>query len=237
MSTVGRVTQTLATTSDLVSTRFEMASTRADEMYTQTMANIDDISSQIPQLDFDDAVDWCIDVITNGTTGLPETAQNNIWDYERERDLQALSDAKDRAALDWSKQNWPLPDGVLAAAFGKLEAEYMNRKIDKSRDIRVEVEKIAVEQVKFAVGKYLDVALAEIGLYEKAEEAGAHIAAQLAAGLLASAHAQASMSFSGSASDSDSSSESTSTSMQTSQQTQIQYSDSRSYNENHNYEE
>jgi len=214
-----------------------MASTRADEMYTQTLANIAEITGDIPLLDLDDAVDWCLDVINNGTTGLSETAQNNIWDYERERDLQALSDAKDRIALDWAKQNWPLPDGVLAAQFTKIEAEYMNRKIDKSRDIRVEAEKYTVEQVKFAVGKYLDVAMSEIGLYEKAAEAGAHIAAQLAAGLLASAHAQASMSFSGSASDSDSSSESTSTSFQVSQQTQNQFSNSTSTNYNHNYEE
>jgi hypothetical protein len=107
----------------------------------------------------------------------------------------------------------------------RLELEYENKKIDKSRDIRVESEKIAIEQVRFAITKYLEVALAEIGLYEKAAEAGAHIAAQLAAGLLSSAHAQASVSFSGSMQGSGSNSDST----------QHQYVVAKY--ENHNYEE
>lgn len=211
--------------SALVANRFFVADLNSHTLYNQSIANIDAIVDTIPTLDFTEPIAWCLDVITNGTTGLSLEAQQNIWDYERERDLQAINDTKDRIASDWAKQNWPLPDGVLAAQFMRTDLEYANRKIDKSRDIRVESEKIAIEQVRFAVDKYIGVALAEIALYEKAAEAGAHIAAQLAAGLLSSAHAQASVSYSGSMQSSGSVSEST----------QHQYVIAQY--ENHNYEE
>ena len=51
--------------------------------------------------------------LQSGGSGLGATVEADIWNRETERNLQALSDAKDRISREWSETSWTLPDGVL----------------------------------------------------------------------------------------------------------------------------
>jgi len=96
---------------------------------------------------------WLSDEITNGGTGLTAESQADIYAMETERDLQAIADAMDREANIWAQSNWSLPDGILEASLFALNLDYMQRRMDKSRDIRVEAEKLAIQQLQFAVSQ------------------------------------------------------------------------------------
>jgi hypothetical protein len=94
---------------------------------------------------------WLLDEVVNGGTGLTAQSQSDIYTMETERNLQAMADAMDRAANTWATSGWSLPDGVLEASLFALNLDYMQRQLDKSRDIRVEAEKIAIQQKQFAI--------------------------------------------------------------------------------------
>jgi hypothetical protein len=80
--------------------------------------------------------------IANGGTGLSSTVEEAIWDRDRERMEQQLSDSTDKATAMWAKKGFSLPDGLLAHSLSELQKEYMNKNIDRSREIAVEQAKL-----------------------------------------------------------------------------------------------
>lgn len=89
------------------------------------------------------------DELENGSTGLTATIENDIYNREDERDLQALADAKARMASLWAATNSPVPDACLYALQTYADVQYQNRKSDKSRDVRIESFKRADDNARF----------------------------------------------------------------------------------------
>jgi hypothetical protein len=176
--------------SGIIVASFDNAQKYAYLAYNTAIQAIAALSSLFPTIDYSVAVNWMRNEILNGTTGLSAQAQQDIYNMQLERDLQTLSDAKDRKARDWAKGNWSLPDGPLEASFQELELAYVNNKNTQSRDIRVEAEKIAIEMTKFAVEKFIDLVKIQLELLLKAKTAIAEVAASLASAAMASAHTQ-----------------------------------------------
>jgi hypothetical protein len=75
--------------------------------------------------------------IQNGGTMLDPTVEDDIWDRDKERNEQALRDAMDKITTQWAKLNWGLPDGLLAGQILAINNEYMNKDLDRSREIAV----------------------------------------------------------------------------------------------------
>ena len=88
--------------------------------------------------------------IHEGGIGMSATSQQDLIDMETERDTIIRQDAMDEYAGIWAESGWPLPDGILAANLQRIDTEWINKRLDKSRDIRVEAEKLAIENMRFA---------------------------------------------------------------------------------------
>ena len=89
--------------------------------------------------------------LANGVTGLNAGVENDIWRRQEERDRIALDDAKEKAAAEWSKRGFALPDGVLAANLQQIETEYMNKRTDVSRDIAIKQAELAFQNGQFVI--------------------------------------------------------------------------------------
>ena len=77
------------------------------------------------------------DNIISGGTMIDPTVENDIWNRDNEREEQALQDQIDKLTLQWAALGWSLPDGLLAGSFIAVNNEYMNKRLDRSREISV----------------------------------------------------------------------------------------------------
>lgn len=75
--------------------------------------------------------------IENGGTGLSASVEDAIWQREHEREELAMQDAMDKVAETWAAKGFSLPDGCLAEQFTQIHTEYMNKRLDRSRDIAI----------------------------------------------------------------------------------------------------
>ena len=75
--------------------------------------------------------------ILNGGTMLDAVVEADIWQRNLERDQQALQDAVDKVTGQWAKFGFSLPDGLLAGSILGINTEYMNKSLDRSREIAV----------------------------------------------------------------------------------------------------
>jgi hypothetical protein len=96
--------------------------------------------------------------IETGGTGLSATVEDAIWDREREREEQQLSDTTDKITTAWAKKGWSLPDGLLADSLSEAQVEYLNRNLSRAREIAVEQGKL--EQTNIFKSLELSVSLA-----------------------------------------------------------------------------
>lgn len=81
-------------------------------------------------------------IILNGGTLLNPTVEADIWNRDNERNEQTLQDAIDKATSQWAKLNFSAPDGLLGGAYIAINNEYMNKRLDRSREIAVEQAKL-----------------------------------------------------------------------------------------------
>lgn len=182
----------------LVADHFSKSNLYSSQAFDLAFDAIADIQDTVEEVEYDTLITWLVDAITNGGTGLTTASQQDLWGLETERDALALADAKDRKVQDWARGGWPLPDGVLEASLAEIDREYLNKRLDKSREIRVRGEELEIANVRFAVQRYTELVAAHLSVAEKAQGDIAQAAANLAAGALAAAHAQASVGFSSS---------------------------------------
>jgi hypothetical protein len=75
--------------------------------------------------------------IVNGGTMLNPQVEADIWNRDLERNEQALQDAIDKLTAQWAKLGWSMPDGLLAGSLLGINNEYMNKRLDRSREISV----------------------------------------------------------------------------------------------------
>jgi len=75
--------------------------------------------------------------IRDGGTGLSPEIEAAIWARDLERNEQQLEDSTDKITSMWAKKGFSLPDGMLAHSLSEVQKEYMNRRIDRSREISI----------------------------------------------------------------------------------------------------
>lgn len=75
--------------------------------------------------------------ILYGGTGLSAEVEEDIWNRDLERNERQLSDSTDKSVATWAKKGFSLPDGMLANSLSDIQKEYMNRRIDRSREIAI----------------------------------------------------------------------------------------------------
>ncbi|MCE5212525.1 MAG: hypothetical protein LLG40_13360 [Deltaproteobacteria bacterium] len=98
-------------------------------------------------------------ILLGGTMINPQV-EADLWNRDLERNEQALQDQIDKLANQWAKLEWTLPNGVLAGALAAVNNEYMNKRLDRSREIAVK--QAELEQV--GLFKSLEIANALEGL-------------------------------------------------------------------------
>lgn len=83
--------------------------------------------------------------ITDGGTMIDPQVEADIWNRDLERNEQALQDAVDKVTSQWAKLGWSVPDGLLAGSLIAINKEYMNKRLDMSREISVTQAKLEQE--------------------------------------------------------------------------------------------
>jgi hypothetical protein len=116
------------------------------------------------------AINRLSDNIANGGTGLSADVEAAIWARGLEREGQQLEDSSDNIISLWAKRGFSLPDGMLAHSLSEIQKEYMNKKIDRSREI--EIKQAELEQANLFKSLELSISLAKelIGLLISYEE-------------------------------------------------------------------
>ncbi len=75
--------------------------------------------------------------IRYGGTGLSEAVETAIWNRDLERNEQQLQDTTDKMVQAWAKMGFTLPDGMLAHSIAEVQKEYMNKMLDRTREIAI----------------------------------------------------------------------------------------------------
>jgi len=117
---------------------------------------------------------------------VPASVEDAIFDRETERALLLHKDALDNIAAEWSKRGFTLPNANLLAALSIAETEYMNKRLDISRDIAIKSWELTDANTKFYVKLAHDLKM-------EAEKAIGAISAQMVAGAFSSVSASVHM--------------------------------------------
>jgi hypothetical protein len=96
--------------------------------------------------------------ITYGGTGLSADVEADIWARDKERNEQQLEDTTDKIFAMWAKRGFALPDGLLAHSLSEVQKEYMNKMLDRTRDIAIK--QAELEQMNLFKSMELGVSLA-----------------------------------------------------------------------------
>ena len=75
--------------------------------------------------------------ILSGGTMLDSAVEDDIWNRDLERHEQALQDIVDKTTSQWAKLGFSLPDGLLAGQLLAINNEYINKRLDRSREIAI----------------------------------------------------------------------------------------------------
>jgi hypothetical protein len=78
-----------------------------------------------------------VGILVNGGTLLAPQVEADIWQRNLERDQQALRDTVDKVTGQWAKLGFSMPDGLLSGSIIAVNNEYMNKSLDRSREIAV----------------------------------------------------------------------------------------------------
>lgn len=96
--------------------------------------------------------------VVNGGTGLSAAVEAAIFARGKEREEQQLEDSIDKATSMWAKRGFALPDGELANSLMALQTEYLNKQLDRSREI--EIKQADLEQANLFKSLELSISLA-----------------------------------------------------------------------------
>jgi hypothetical protein len=85
-----------------------------------------------------------MNIIVSGGAGLASVEQA-MFEREAERDALVNEDTKTTIADNWAKRNWDMPGGGLFHDLSQVDAEYQNKRLDKSRAIAEESRKFEID--------------------------------------------------------------------------------------------
>lgn len=95
---------------------------------------------------------WCCRTLSGkNPTGIDAQIEAMIWDRERDRVLAENGRAKEDVIREYSARGYPMPPGAMYEAVLMIERKSMEEIGKANRDTAIEMAKIEIENVKFAV--------------------------------------------------------------------------------------
>lgn len=132
---------------------------------------------------FDEAINWMVNAITVGGTGLNPAVEAQIWQRGRDRILIDGQRAEAQTMDEFSARGFSLPPGALSARIDTARHEGMKAIGEFSRDVAIKQAEIEVENLRFAVDQAVKArmsAMAAASDYIRALMSGPETAARVA---------------------------------------------------------
>lgn len=108
--------------------------------------------------------------ILYGGTGLVAAVEEAIWNRDLERNERQLSDSVDKLTKEWARKGFTLPDGMLADSISVLQKEYMDKLIDRSREISIKQAELEQTNLFKSMELGINLIATLLGEYYKYEE-------------------------------------------------------------------
>ena len=141
-------TQSAIDVMDLFDDKYaELVTLLADKFTTFKAAHFPDDSAA-----YTAAEDWIQAAMANPDAGLPPALVTQILDDDRGRILLEAARASDTALATFATRRFPLPPGAAAGAVLQIQQKALDETADSSRKVML----LAVEQVKYAVDKAIN---------------------------------------------------------------------------------
>lgn len=86
-----------------------------------------------------------------GTTGLPAAIEQALYDRAAAREEEGINRALDETTEEYAARGFSEPSGILAKRLATIRQDGQNKRSSLLRENLIEVRKIAIENVKFAV--------------------------------------------------------------------------------------
>lgn len=132
---------------------------------------------------FDEAINWMVNTITLGGTGINPTVEAQIWQRGRDRILIDGQRAEAQAMDEFTARGFSLPPGALTAKINATRFEGMKAIGEFSRDAAIKQAEIEIENIRFAVDAAVKArmsAMAAASDYIRALMSGPETAAKVA---------------------------------------------------------
>jgi hypothetical protein len=100
---------------------------------------------------------WICNMILNGGNGLPDAIVNMIWQRAREEIAKDIAARRDNAYSEMSSRGFTSPPGALNYQLMQLDQEAISKNSSVARDTAVKNIEIQIENVRFAVGKAIEI--------------------------------------------------------------------------------
>jgi hypothetical protein len=126
---------------------------------------------------------WLMKVLTVGGTGINASVENQLWSRERGRITREAQRLADEAATTWMARGYSLPPGALLHQTAVIDSEAQEKIAESSRERAIKSFETEVENLRFAVGKIVD--MRANALSTAVAYIGANIGAVQAAGQIA----------------------------------------------------
>ena len=111
---------------------------------------------------YDEGMDWLINTITNGGTGINPAVEHQIWQRGRDRVIAEGSRADSQTMLQFAQRGFSLPSGAMTKLLQANRFEQLGRLQEQSRDVAIRQAEIELENLRFAVDKVVNARLQAI---------------------------------------------------------------------------
>lgn len=130
-----------------------------------------DINPQWPNLEGELGLDTAIRTklltdIQSGGPAIPVSVEQAIFQREEERARLVHLDALDRISSEWSKRRFTLPNAILASQINEVEINYINKRLDVSRDIAIKSFELGDTNTKFAIQQGIAFLMQKVEVYK-----------------------------------------------------------------------
>lgn len=126
---------------------------------------------------------WIENAILNGGTGLNANIEAQIWERDRSRVLLDAARSVSEVAATWAARGYPMPPGAMFDQVGRIDQDARDKIAQASRDVAIKQAEIELDNVRFAIGKAIELrtsAIQAAGDYIRTLALGPQLGVQLA---------------------------------------------------------
>lgn len=99
---------------------------------------------------------WLLDVIQNGTLGLPNAVEDAMWQRGRDRENAASAQYEDEAMTQFAARGFGMPPGALMHALAKQRTASGDKVSQFNREVAINRAEMAIKNTQFAIEKAID---------------------------------------------------------------------------------